>query len=68
MYLWGFSNFIIFSEGRILTSQNSEYAQETNSSELMISVMWCCVAVLVVPDVSKERSVFIFKGERVHEE
>ena len=68
MYLWDFSDFIIFSEGRILTSQNSEYAQTTNSSELMIPVMWCCVAVLVVPNVSKERSVFILKGERFHEE
>jgi len=50
-----------------MTSQNSEYAQTTNSSEFMLPVMWRCVAGLVVPDVSKERSVF-FKSERVHKE
>jgi hypothetical protein len=57
MYLWDFSDFIIFSEGRIMTSQNSEYAQTTNSSEFMLPVMWRCVAGLVVPDVSTDVTI-----------
>jgi len=34
----------------------------------MFSRMWCCVAVLVFPGVSKERTAFFYKCQSVQED
>jgi len=34
----------------------------------MFSGMWCCAALLVLPDVSKERTAFLYKCRGVQED